>query len=87
MYMLGVGDYLRVCLYVCLCAVLSDDKKIYMSGVSDVIAYACSKVIPPPACVLTNNTEVAAGSVRVHVLLCRFPFSIWLLIDKTDTFF
>lgn len=58
-----------------------------MSDVSDVIAYVCSKVIPPPACVLTNNTEVAAGSMRVHVLLCRFPFSIWLLIDKSETFF
>lgn len=33
-----------------------------MSDVSYVIAYVCSKVIPPPACVLTNNTEVGAGS-------------------------
>lgn len=58
-----------------------------MSDVSDVIAYGCSKVIPPPACVLTNNTEVAAGSMRVNALLWRFPFSIWLLVDKPDTFF
>lgn len=56
-----------------------------MSDVSYVIAYVCSKVMPPPACVLRDNTEVAAGSACAVMQVSMF--SIWLFIDKSDTFF
>lgn len=56
-----------------------------MLDVSYVIGYVCSKVKPPPACVLTDNTEVAAGSACAVMQVSMF--SIWLLVDKSDTFF
>lgn len=56
-----------------------------MLDVSYIIAYVYSKVILPPACVLTDNTEVAAGSACAAMQVSMF--SIWLLVDKSNTFF
>lgn len=51
MHMFGVWDYLRVCLYVCLCAVLSDDRRfICQMFLTLLLMYVARSYLLLPVC-------------------------------------